>query len=222
METIGDRVKRLREAKQLSQAQLADAAGVSQGTISQQEANPTMQSKFLPQIAHALGVDVKVLLGITPIPLRADEDREPYDVEVKYVYVPVLGVEIAAGNGTHSDSEEVEGKHSYAVAWLRSEALDSAQLRRAKARGRSMEPTICDGDSILINLAERKISNGRVYAFRIGDELRVKRLYRQMDGKVRVVSDNTDKMQYPDEYLSEQDFPEIIGRIRDRSGTTNL
>jgi len=222
METIGDRVKRLREAKGMSQAQLADAAGVSQGTISQQEATPTMQSKFLPQIAHALGVDVKVLLGIAPTAPRLDEELRPYEVGEKYVYVPVLDVELSAGNGSSGQSEEVEGKHSYAVTWLAKEHLDVASLRRAKARGRSMEPSICDGDSMLINLAERKISNGRVYAFRVGEELRVKRLYRQMDGKVRVVSDNADKSQYPDEYLSEQDFPEIIGRVRDRSGNSQL
>lgn len=140
-----------------------------------------------------------------------------------YVYIPVFsGVHASMGNGGRVEHEEVSGKHSYSQAWLLKEGLEAAQLSRIQAVGRSMEPTIWDGDMLLVNRSERVIKDGKIYAFRVGDEIRVKRLFRLMDGRVRVVSDNPDKNLYPDEHLSIDDMPEVIGRIRDRSGNTNL
>lgn len=140
----------------------------------------------------------------------------------KYYYIPCYSQAGGMGNGRSSQHEEITGKHSYSQSWLLAENLDPAQLCRIKGEGDSMLPTIAHKDSILVNKAENKVINGKVFAFRVGDEIRVKRLYRQMDGKVRVVSDNPDKAQYPDEFLSIDDMPEIIGRVRDRSGTNNL
>jgi len=141
----------------------------------------------------------------------------------KYVYIPVYsGVRAGMGDGGAVEHEEVSGKHSYSQKWLIEQGLDAARLCRIRGHGRSMEPTIADGDTLLVNLAERTIKDGRVYAFRVGDEVKVKRLFRQMDGRVRVVSDNVDKALYPDEFLSIDAMPEIIGRVRDRSGSANL
>jgi phage repressor protein C with HTH and peptisase S24 domain len=148
-----------------------------------------------------------------PRPPRAPADR--------YAYVPVYNVKGGMGNGSSYAHEEIEGKHSYSQAWLIEEGLAVSNLVRMKGEGDSMLPTIADGDTLLINKSETKI-NGRVYAFRVGDEIRVKRLFRQLDGRVRVVSDNPDKNLYPDEFLSVDDQPEIIGRVRDRSGKNGL
>lgn len=162
-------------------------------------------------------------LGIA-LSLDEDEVREgssPYSSE--NVYIPFLeGVHVGSGSRGHVEHETVTGAHSYSVAWLVKEGLDASMLVRVKNEGRSMEPTFWDGDTLLVNRAERVIKDGKVYAFRVGDDPRVKRLFRTMDGRVRVVSDNPDKGSFPDEYLSVDDMPEIIGRVRDRSGNTNL
>lgn len=154
---------------------------------------------------------------------RVEQEYAPYETEDKYVYIPVYsGVYASMGNGGRVEHEEVSGKHSYSQAWLLKEGLEAAQLSRIQAVGRSMEPVIWDGDMLLVNRSEKIIKDGKIYAFRVGDEIRVKRLFRLMDGRVRVVSDNPDKNLYPDEHLSIDDMPEVIGRVRDRSGNTNL
>lgn len=61
METIGHRLLRLREERGLSQEALAIRAGVTQGTVSQQEASPTRVSKYLPELAKGLGVSFEEL-----------------------------------------------------------------------------------------------------------------------------------------------------------------
>ena len=55
---IAENVKRLRTAQKLSQAGLAKKAGVVQQLISQIESGKNTTTKYLPQIARALGANV--------------------------------------------------------------------------------------------------------------------------------------------------------------------
>lgn len=56
MGKVAENIKALRQRQKLSQAGLAAAAGVSQQVISQLENNKNESTKYLPQIAKALGV----------------------------------------------------------------------------------------------------------------------------------------------------------------------
>lgn len=59
-----DKLKEMREAKNLKQAELADALGVTQGTISQWESgisNPSLDK--LKKLASELGCTVDELIG---------------------------------------------------------------------------------------------------------------------------------------------------------------
>lgn len=61
MDSVGSRIKALREAKGLSQAALARMAKVSQPVIANLEIEQQVSTKRLPEIAAALGVDVSAL-----------------------------------------------------------------------------------------------------------------------------------------------------------------
>ena len=61
METLGERIKRLREAKGMTQDQLAKAAGCAQSTIGTLEKDGRTTRPDLIMIAHALGVDAYYL-----------------------------------------------------------------------------------------------------------------------------------------------------------------
>ena len=62
----------------------------------------------------------------------------------------------------------------------------------------------------------------KVYALRYGNDLRIKRLYRRLDGTLILRSDNP---RYKDEevppVLAEEHIT-IIGRVRDKSGAGGL
>ena len=104
------------------------------------------------------------------------------------------------------------------------EGINPEQARCFKVHGESMEPFLYDGDTVLVNLSEREIINGKVYAIRYGDELRIKRVYRKIDGGLVLHSDN------PTFLPRDEDVPPavvqehigIIGRVRDKSGTGGL
>lgn len=89
------------------------------------------------------------------------------------------------------------------------------------AEGSSMEPTISDGDVLLIDGADRTARSGRVYAFvRPDGSVSVKRLIQQVAGDWIIRSDNQDKVRYPDETIKPDDLAHIniIGRSVWRGG----
>lgn len=75
MATTGERIKQIREKKCLTQDQLAEAAGISKGFLSDVENNnKNISSQSLLRIANALGASVDYLLqGAT----REAAEKEP-------------------------------------------------------------------------------------------------------------------------------------------------
>ncbi|MDB5978756.1 MAG: cI, partial [Nevskia sp.] len=72
---------------------------------------------------------------------------------------------------------------------------------------------------VLVNMADRSIKSGEVYAIAVEDELRVKRLVRRTDGSLEVKSDNPSP-QYPTEILEGTRIERlnVIGRVVWRGG----
>ncbi|EHB5926029.1 helix-turn-helix domain-containing protein [Citrobacter freundii] len=62
METISQRIKQKREELNLSQAQLAEKAGMKQQSLQAIEAGTTKRPRFLFELASALHCDPKWLL----------------------------------------------------------------------------------------------------------------------------------------------------------------
>lgn len=79
MQSIGDRIKQLREAKKWTQDDLAEAAGIHRVTIAKYEAGKVEpKSTSLSRLAAALDVDAGFLLG--EVDEMTDEDRELWEL----------------------------------------------------------------------------------------------------------------------------------------------
>ena len=79
--------------------------------------------------------------------------------------------------------------------------------------GDSMEPTLRDGDEILVDRAPRALRDG-VHVVRAGDSLLVKRLDLGRPGRIALISDNP---AYPPIELAPGEV-EIVGRVVWKSG----
>lgn len=147
------------------------------------------------------------------------EDGVPDDV----ILVPESRIEFAGGDGRiNYELVEDEEPATYRRSWFQKYGINPDRARRFRVAGDSMEPLLFARDTILVNLDETQVIDGRLYAIRYGDQLRVKYLSKRLDGALILRSVNP---AYKDEEIPADLANEhitVIGRVRDRSGTGGL
>lgn len=148
-------------------------------------------------------------------PVQIIEWENPEDLpDDQYALIPRVRLKLSAGNGTLITEELPDAPLAFTTEWIKRKGVKRSKLVIVNATGDSMEPTLCDGALLLIDTGSTEITDGRIYALRYGDQLRVKRLYRRYDGGLIIRSDNQHK--YPDEILTPTDMNEhiyVIGRV---------
>jgi phage repressor protein C with HTH and peptisase S24 domain len=221
--TFGERVKFLRTEKSWSQTDLAERAGISQNAVAKIEQGGNTSN--VVELAKALDVSPAFLkLGegmrasyaasLRPIAIWENEDDLPQD---KYIFIPALEIKLSAGNGNlvwHVD--ERGQRQAFTQKWADRMGIDAACAATMVVSGSSMEPRYQDGDSVVVDYCQRDtIIDGKVYAIILNNETYIKRLFKEVDGSVRIVSDNPDKSRHPDRVVMEEymDKLAIIGRV---------
>lgn len=169
-------------------------------------------------LANALGVSLMELIeGSEDNHSATSTEQEPYGPSKDdYALIPQYNALGAAGNGRLNDHVEVKGGLVFKRAWLSRMALREQNLHVIYAHGHSMEPTISDGDVVLLDQSQIEPRDGRIYLIRRhGGELIIKRLIQGITGGWIIRSDNDDKRNFPDQPISETDIDhlQIIGRI---------
>lgn len=102
--------------------------------------------------------------------------------------------------------------------WLRTKSISArSNLRIMSVSGDSMEDYLQDGDTVMIDMGQKSVTDGQVYAISYGNELRVKRLRKRFDGGLIIQSDNP---HYAEETLTAKDASavKVIGRVLWRAG----
>lgn len=156
------------------------------------------------------GVRLATALGVDPTWLATGKGT-PNAAASGYFAVPIYDVRLAAGVATFHDAAEQIGEMPIDRALLRDLNRQNADgLAAFVAEGDSMEPKISDGARVLTDLKDTRLREG-VFAFRTGDELRIKRLRRLVDG-IQIISDNEI---YAPELVTGDSADEltIIGRV---------
>ena len=126
-------------------------------------------------LADVLGVDERVLGGEgVPTAFR----------------LPRLDVAASAGPGGFVDAELVVGTESLSPALARTLGLREGQAGMIRVRGTSMEPTLRDGDHLVVDLSDRGPGQRpAVYVVRIAGMIMVKRVAR-LGTRLVATSDN--------------------------------
>jgi len=215
--TLGERLAAARKASNLSQKALGELVGLEQQSINAIESGVTSQPRKLNALAEALQVSPLWLqFGVTTA-------AEPYNAYIigdsKYAFIPTFREGAGMDTVVQNEHAEIAGSHAYRRDWLAQKKLDPAACMVVETSGDAMQPTIFHGDILLVNTLEQRITSGQVYAFNTPDGVQVKRLFKGLDGRIRVVSDNSDKISHPDDHLAPGMESEIIGRVVHRSGS---
>lgn len=237
MSTLAERIQEILGAG-FSQAQIYRAAAVSKGTPSQwlNGGISSIKLEYAKGIEKLTGFRADwIVTGELP---KRTEDKHPAAVSLSnvtaihpdeeprddVVYVPESRIEFSAGNGRTAHYELIEDEEpaTYRLSWFQKYGINPDRVRRFRVSGDSMEPYLFARDTILVNTDETNIVDGKTYAIRYGDELRVKKMFRRLDGTIvlRSVNPAYKDEEVPPELASEHIT--VIGRVRDRSGTGGL
>ena len=154
-------------------------------------------------LAQFFGVDEAVLGG--PVARHTPV--------IQLVQIPVLDVEASAGHGALAGAESQAGQFGFDEKWLRKlTQAKPASLSIIKVVGDSMEPTLHDGDEVLVDVSDEqsKLRDG-IYVLRMDGALNVKRIAIEPQGrKISVVSDNA---AYPSWQGLDRRSVNIVGRV---------
>lgn len=151
-------------------------------------------------LARYFGVDERVL-GAPELPGGKSGMRK----------VPLLDIAASAGAGAFSNGEQLAGRVDFDEKWLRKMGVDPARASLIRVKGDSMQPTLSDGDDIMVDesAATKQLRKG-IHVIRMEDMLMVKRLTPHPGGRLSVMSDNDEFPSWPDMDAKEVT---ILGRV---------
>lgn len=125
-----------------------------------------------------------------------------------WIDVPRLPLGASAGPGVFAADEVPEGQLRFSARWLSRNGFAPGNLSVIAVEGDSMEPTLRDGDEILVDRGPAPLRAG-IHVIRMDDMLLVKRLEPAGPETIRVISDNPayGRAEYPAGAV------EIVGRV---------
>ena len=198
---INDFLKNRRLELGLTMKQVAKAVQVSEGTVSRWESGEieNMRRSKIALYAKVLQVSPDIIIGQT-------DSVQDAPAPSRGVKIPVLG-RVAAGIPIEAieniiDTEEIP-----------EEMARRGEYFGLKVKGSSMQPVICDGDTVIVRKQDDAESDEIVIATINGDDATCKRLMKY-EGGLSLISYNPEfaPMTFTDKQLEEIPV-KIIGRV---------
>lgn len=130
-----------------------------------------------------------------------------------YAYIPGYDIQVSAGNGSAIDNEQVTRRLAFRRKWLHFRGLHENHLVVVFAKGDSMEPTISDNNTIMVDTSDNTPQDGRMYVIRVDDHLLVKRTQIVPGQGVQLISDNKDYPPMLVKLSGENSSIKFVGRV---------
>lgn len=167
MKPVKDIIKSKRLELGMTMKELAEKVGVSEGTISRWESGEiaNMRRNVIVSLAKALNTTPAVLMGWT----------EPDPNEARGVRIPVLG-RVVAGIPLEAITDIIDYEE------IPAQMAKSGTYFALQVKGRSMEPTLHEGDVVIVR-QQPEVENGEIAIVLInGDEATVKEVKESPEG----------------------------------------
>lgn len=186
---VGERIQSL-VGKDQTLEQFAQEIGVSSRTLGNYlrgEREPSYD--FLRRVRTICGADINWLItgegtpGTTPVARAGSTDQ---------VAIPRYSFEPSAPDGPLTLSSDNDPYLSVPRAWLSRYLPEGARPGIMEATGDTMEPTIADGDLLLLDLSidSSAINEGGLFVISIDNTPLVKRIQVTADSHILIRSDN--------------------------------
>lgn len=192
-----------------SKAAFARHCGITEGAVNGWLIGQKPNAYAALLVAKACGVQLEWLLtgeGVMKSDFTANADIPDLTP------IPRYDIAASAGGGAVIDAENVKDTIAFRSDWLRDSGFDPKQLNVISVMGDSMEPSLYDGDIILVDKREDRPRSGGVYVLNYDGNLLVKRLQPLLNGGFKIISDNP---RYDPEIVadSQMERVRVIGRV---------
>jgi len=185
---LSEKIKQVRIDKGFTQTRMAEILGVHLQTLSRYERgelNPS--ADFLIALAERLGVSERWLLSDKGqmFEVLTFENKIPDD----FVTIPLMNGRISAGTGLLAQDGVTDTCMCFRKEWINRKG-DPQTMSLIMVSGDSMEPTLSNGDVVLIDHSRNYLHDYGIYAISVDDSVLIKRL-QPFGNKVQIISDNS-------------------------------
>lgn len=216
------RLTEAREAKKLKKSAFARLVGVSAPTVTDWENGETrmIEGANLIKVCSILEITPDWLLhGVKDVAeIFPGAKRVAIADASNSIDIPKVNLRLQAGiTGFQTEPDRRDGGTlSIPRGWIQRRGFDPAQLLAIQVKGESMEPTFYEGDTVVINLADKSPQDNAVFAVNYDGEAVVKRISRDA-GQWWLMSDNADQRKFYRRLCQGKECI-IIGRVVRREG----
>jgi phage repressor protein C with HTH and peptisase S24 domain len=194
MSTVGERLEQ--EIERIGGVSaIAKNLGVVRNTVYNWQKKENIPSSGLMKL-EAMGADVSFILSgerartSLPNPTKPIPSALPGPtIEDDFIYVPRFDLAVHAGAGAICEVDEIRDRLAFRRDWIREMGLQANRLALVDVRGDSMEPTLSEGDVLLVALGEEIREDG-IYVLNRDGGVIVKRLQTTITGELYIRSDN--------------------------------
>jgi len=130
-----------------------------------------------------------LLTGKGEMLLKEENTSQPPESSSNSYAIDMLSIKASAGAGIEHYQVEIIDKLIIDKAFFRT-TPNPNKLKIIEVYGDSMEPTIPNGAFVIIDESQDDNIDG-VYAIMLDDRLMIKRLQFNIDGTIKIISDNT-------------------------------
>ncbi len=188
-----------------SQSELARNLGVHRSSITQAKRKGNIPDSWIFKLATMFFLD--------PCWLKQGKITELSEKSHglgMFKNIPKVKARLDAGGGSFEVSSEVQGLYAFRRDWLTRKG-NPEQMVLMEVMGDSMEPTIQEGDVVLVDQSQQELYAGRIYALGVEDTVLVKRIEKHPH-KLVLISSNPS---YSPIYLQGDEIENvrIIGRV---------
>lgn len=242
---LKDRLKQARKNVGLTQAQVAEAVGMSQPAYQALESGKNTKSSFIPKIAECLKVDTFWLIdgkqktnfnnfnmqdfmnkhGLAKKDESSFNINEMYDPVIaeeddeRFIWIDVVDVSFSCGTGEAIDFhfDVINGRQPFSPEYFIRKGINPKAVKIILAKGDSMADLIHDNDMVAIDFSQIDIIDGQIYAVYFEGEGMIKQIFKEEGGKLILHSLNP---KYRDREITEQNGLnfKVMGRQFWRAG----
>lgn len=185
---FAQRLTKIFEEREITQQEAADKVGVRRQAVARW-LNGTSEPEREKVIA------LSEFLNLPPAYIMFGEEGAFDSVEIDddTIAIPVLSVEGGCWpSGRENSVVNMVRMLRVAKEWIisRSAAANLQKLHIINAYGDSMSPLIDEGDFLIVDTSKKTIIGDGVYAIQAGEDTFIKRVQKQIDGSILLLSDN--------------------------------